>query len=108
MRPSIPHNEQWDDKANRLRQFVVMRERLPQANSKDEEERILHTFIATQRKAQSAGNLSRERTAVLNHINRGIKHAFESLDNLPNTSKNWWRALGYGNGDCIKNMMDAF
>ena len=34
------------------------------------------------------------------------KHAFEKIEGFELGRSPWRKALGYGNGDCIKNLMD--
>ena len=36
------------------------------------------------------------------------KHAFEAIEGYEKGSSDWWNALGYNNGDCIKSLMDPF
>ena len=89
MSHSISHNDQFEHQCNLLREFTVLRERLPKRSSQNKEERSLANFVSRQRSAQDRGILLDERARDLNNINRGILAFKAHLDNNNQPSDLW-------------------
>lgn len=66
------HQDVFQQRCNSLREFIVFRERLPKRKSQDSNERSLACFIETQRLKQKQDQLTDERIAVLNSVNKGL------------------------------------
>ena len=64
--------EQFEQKCNYLREYLVFHQKFPPYNSENETERKLYSFISIQRKLQQQNKLDPAREALLNSINRGI------------------------------------
>jgi hypothetical protein len=64
--------EKFEQNCNALREFLILRQKLPSNNSEDKNEKKLYTFINNQRHQQQQNNLDPAREALLNSINRGI------------------------------------